>query len=261
MLLENKVVLVTGAARGIGQTMALTAAEEGADVGVIDLLPEAAGTAEEIEKKGRRSASAVIDISDPGQVRTGVAEVRRKLGHIDVLVNNAAIVNNIARVSRMSHEAWQREIAVNLSGAFYLIQEVIGPMVEKKWGRIINISSLAAAGGIFKQVGYAASKAGLLGLTKTVALEHARDGVTCNAILPGLIGTELFHRMPREIKDGALPLIPARRFGLVEEVGHLVTFLASDRAGYINGAEIFIDGGMHLNTGTVASRKEMKDLG
>ena len=134
-------------------------------------------------------------------------------------------------------------------------------MIEKKWGRIINFSSLGATGGLHYQIGYAASKAGLLGLTKTVALEHARDGITCNAVVPGLIGTELVHQMPQEIKQSALANIPARRIGLMEEVSHLVAFLASDRAGYINGEEIHIDGGMRLNVSTLGSRKALKDKG
>ena len=142
-----------------------------------------------------------------------------------------------------------------------MIKAVIGPMIEKKWGRIINISSLAATGGLHKQAGYAASKAGLLGLTKTVALEHARDGITCNAVLPGLIETELVRQMPEEIKTAALSFIPARRLGLMEEVGHLVAFLATDRAGFINGEEIHIDGGLRLNVTTLGSRREIKEMG
>ena len=261
MLLEGKVVLITGAARGIGRTAALIMAGEGADVGLVDILPEVGKTTEKIKETGRRSAVAIIDIADPDQVRQGVMGIRQALGDIDVLVNNAGIVNNIAPLTKMRHAAWTREIAVNLGGAFNMIKAVIGPMIEKKWGRIINFSSLGATGGLHNQIGYAASKAGLLGLTKTVALEHARDGITCNAVVPGLIGTELVHRMPEEIKKSAVAVIPARRIGLMEEVGHLVTFLASDRAGYINGEEIHVDGGMRLNVSTLGSRKEINEMG
>lgn len=260
MLLEGKVVLITGAARGIGRTVAVMMAEEGADVGVADILPEVEATARKIEARGRRSSAGIFDISDPLQAREGVDKIRRELGDIEVLVNNAGIVTNISRLTKMTHEAWQKEIAVNLTGAFNMIKEVIEPMIEKKWGRIINVSSLAATGGIFGQVAYSSSKAGLLGLTKTITLENGRDGITCNAILPGLIGTELFHKMPGEVKDGLVPLIPAHRFGETEEIGHLISFLASDKAGYINGADIYIDGGMRLNAGTLASRKELKGL-
>jgi NAD(P)-dependent dehydrogenase (short-subunit alcohol dehydrogenase family) len=260
MLLEGKTALITGAARGIGKASALVLAREGAHVGVADILPEVEETAREIAALGRRSAFALFDVADPAQVAEGVGKIREELGDIEILVNNAGVVTNIARLTKMSHEAWQREISINLSGAFNLIKELIGPMIDKKWGRIINISSGAATGGLHKQIGYAASKAGLLGMTKTVTLEHARDGITCNAILPGLIGTELANMMPEEIRDRARAMIPARRMGETEEVGHLIAFLASDRAAYINGAEIRIDGGMLLNVGTLGSRKEIKEM-
>ena len=261
MSLKGKVGLITGAARGIGRTTAMMMAEEGADMGLIDILPEVDATAVQIRKMGRRSAAAILDIAEQDQVQYGIRKIQQKLGDIDILVNNAGIVNNIAPLVKMTEEAWTREIAVNLTGAFNMIKAAIGPMVEKKWGRIINFSSLGATGGLHNQIGYAASKAGLLGLTKTVALEHARDGITCNAVVPGLIGTELVHQMPEEIKQGALTNIPARRIGMMEEVSHLVAFLASDRAGYINGEEIHIDGGMRLNVSTLGSRKELKDIG
>jgi NAD(P)-dependent dehydrogenase (short-subunit alcohol dehydrogenase family) len=260
MLLEGKTVLITGAARGIGRASAIVLAREGADVGVADVLPEVENTAAEIEKLGRRTAFAVFDISDPDQVHRGVTRIRDELGDVDILVNNAGIVNNIARITKMTHAAWQNEIATNLSGAFYMIQEVIGPMIEKQWGRIINISSGAASGGLHKQIGYASSKAGLLGLTKTVTLEHARDGITCNAILPGLIGTELVKMMPKEILQMAEATTPARRVGKTEEVGYLIAFLASDKAAFINGTAIPIDGCGLLNTGTLGSRKEVREM-
>jgi NAD(P)-dependent dehydrogenase (short-subunit alcohol dehydrogenase family) len=261
MLLEGKIVLVTGAARGIGRATALVLAREGADVGVADVLPEVEATAKEIAALGRRSAFAAFDVSVPAKVHEGVQAIRGRLGDIDVLVNNAGIVNNISPLTRMTHEAWQWEIGVNLGGAFNMIKEVIGPMVARKWGRIINISSVAAIGGLHNQVAYAASKAGILGLTKTVTLEHARDGITCNAILPGLIGTELVQRMPGEIRDRFVRGTPARRLGEMSEIGYLVAFLASDRAAFINGAEIPVSGGAHLGTGSLGSRREVAEAG
>ena len=144
MLLKGKTALITGAARGIGRASAAVLAKEGAAVGVADVLPEVEKTAVEIQKIGQRSAFAVFDISDPAQVKRGIATIRDALGDVDILVNNAGIVTNIARLTKMSHEAWQREISVNLSGAFYMIREIIGPMIEKQWGRIINIGSTAA---------------------------------------------------------------------------------------------------------------------
>lgn len=248
MLHKDKVVLITGAARGIGKVSALTLAGEGADVAVVDILPEVEETAREIEKLGRRSTSAVFDISDVVQVKKGIGKIKQNLGEIDVLVNNAGIVTNIAPLTKMAHDAWQHEIAVNLSGAFNMIKEIIEHMKAQKWGRIINISSGAATGGLHKQIGYAASKAGILGLTKTVTLEHARDGITCNAVLPGLIGTELVSMIPAEIRDAANRIIPARRIGEMKEVAYLISFLASEKSAYINGAEIPIDGGITLNT-------------
>ncbi|HEX7409426.1 MAG TPA: SDR family NAD(P)-dependent oxidoreductase [Candidatus Binatia bacterium] len=259
MILQGKVALITGAARGIGRATALVLAEEGADVGLVDILSEVEETAAAIVKLGRRSAAAVFDISDAAQIHLGVETIRKALGPIDVLVNNAGIVNNIAPLARMSSEAWQRELAVNLSGAFNMIQEVIGDMAARQWGRIINVSSVAALGGLHNQVGYAASKAGLLGLTKTVTLEYARAGITCNAILPGLIGTELVNAMPAEIRDGAVAAIPCRRLGGTTEVAHLIAFLVSDRAAFINGAEIPIDGGLRLNTSSLGSRREVAE--
>jgi NAD(P)-dependent dehydrogenase (short-subunit alcohol dehydrogenase family) len=226
-------------------------------VGVADILPEVESTAAEIQKIGQDSAFAIFDISDPAQVRQGVANIRDALGDIDILVNNAGIVTNIARMTKI---AWQNEISTNLSGAFYMIQEVIESMIAKQWGRIINISSGAATGGLHRQIGYASSKAGLLGLTKTVTLEHARDGITCNAILPGMIGTELVGMMPEEILQMAIATTPARRVGSTEEVGYLIAFLASDKAAFINGAAIPIDGGGLLNSGTLSSRKEVNEM-
>jgi len=261
MLLAGKLALVTGAARGIGRATALVLAEEGADVAVADRLPEVRETAVAIGELGRQSIGVSLDVSNPAEVEAGVAKIRETLGEVDVLVNNAAIVNNIAPLARMKHEAWQREIAVNLSGAFHLIQAVIAAMVAKQWGRIINVSSIAATGGLHNQAAYAASKAGLIGLTQTVTLEHARHGITCNAILPGLIATENVQKMPAEIREVALAAIPARRLGEPREIGYLIAFLASDRAAFINGAAIPISGGSSLNTLTLGSRKEIAELG
>jgi len=260
MLLEGKVVLITGAARGIGRATALVLADEGAAVGVADIAPDVEQTAATITQRGGRAAAAIFDIADVAAVHTGVESIRRQLGDIAVLVNDAAIVTNISPLARMAHDAWNREIAVNLTGAFNMIKEVIDTMVEKRWGRIINISSVAATGGLHNQAGYAASKAGLLGLTQSITLEYARAGVTCNAILPGLIGTELAQRMPADIRERATAIIPARRLGEMQEVAHLVAFLASERAAFINGATIHIDGGLRLNAIPVGSRRELQEI-
>ena len=258
MPLTGRIALVTGAARGIGRAAALRLADAGADVAVSDLQPEVEETAARIRDRGRRAAAATFDVSDPVRVDAGVGQLRAALGDIDVLVSNAGIVNNIAPLTTMTHVRWQRELAVNLTGAFNMIQAVIGPMIARGWGRIIVMSSGAAHGGLHHQAAYAASKAGLLGLVHTVTLEHARHGIACNAILPGLIETETVRMMPAEIRDATCAGTPARRLGTMEEVAHLIAFLASDDAGFINGAEIDIDGGMRLNTGSLGSRKEVR---
>jgi NAD(P)-dependent dehydrogenase (short-subunit alcohol dehydrogenase family) len=259
MDLAGKTVLITGAARGIGRAAALVLAEEGADVAVADRRPDVEETAAAIRQLGRRSVAAVFDVADPVAVDEGAAKVRAELGDVSVLVNNAGIVANIAPLARMTPAAWQKEIAVNLSGAFHLIHALIGSMVAKRWGRIINVSSIAATGGLHHQAAYAASKSGLIGLTQTVTLEHARHGITCNAILPGLIATENVQQMPPEIREAALATIPARRLGEPREIGYLMAFLASDRAAFVNGAVIPISGGSDLNTLSLGSRRELSE--
>ena len=261
MPLNGKTALVTGAARGIGRAIAQALAADGAAVGVADIRPDVEQSAEHLRALGSRAAAAVFNVALPDEVRRGVDTLRQELGEIDILVNNAGIVNNIAPLAKMTPDAWGRELGVNLGGPFNMIQAVIGTMVQRQWGRIINISSGAARGGLHNQAGYAASKAGVLGLTHTVTLEFARYGITCNAVLPGVIGTELVRKMPPEIVDNVVASTPARRLGEVEEVGRLVAFLASDEAAFINGAEIDIDGGLRLNTTSLASRKEIAGMG
>lgn len=257
MILDGKTAIVTGAARGIGRAIAQTLAREGAAVGVTDVLPDVQETFDTLRQSGARAAAAVFDVALPEEVRRGVDKIQQELGDVNILVNNAGIVANIAPLAKMPPHAWSREIEVNLGGQFNMIQALVGPMVERRWGRIINISSGAARGGLLNQAAYAASKAGVIGLSQTVTLEYGRYGITCNCVLPGLIGTELVQAMPREILDYAMASTPAGRLGEMEEVGKLVVFLASEAAAFLNGAEIDIDGGLRLNTISFTSRRSV----
>ena len=256
MPLHNRIALVSGAARGIGRAIALRLAREGADVGLVDVNPAIEETASLVRETGRKAVVAKADIANAGEARAAAGRIAREIGAIDLLVNNAGIVNNIASVEKMSDEAWAHEIGVNLTGAFNLVRATVGPMAERGFGRIVNISSVAARGGLARQVGYSATKAGLLGLTHTVALEYAKKGVTCNAVLPGMVETENVKAMPAEIREAAMAATPVRRFGEPTEIAALVAFLCGDEAGYITGAEIDISGGGHLNTLVLGSRKD-----
>jgi NAD(P)-dependent dehydrogenase (short-subunit alcohol dehydrogenase family) len=257
-MVEGRTALVTGAARGIGRAIALRLAQDGADLALMDVSEDVAATAEAVRGLGVKAVTALVDVSDGKGVTVAVGKLVGAIGPIAILVNNAGLVKNIAPVGRMTSEAWERELAVNLGGPFQLMRALIGAMVEAGWGRIVNISSVAARGGLHYQAGYGASKAGLLSLTHTVTLEYARHGITCNAVLPGVIETENVQAMPREIRDSVIAGAPARRLGKVEEVAHLVAFLASKEAGYLSGAEIDIDGGARLCTLTLGSRSELK---
>jgi NAD(P)-dependent dehydrogenase (short-subunit alcohol dehydrogenase family) len=253
---ENRTILITGAALGIGRACARRVAAEGARVALLDIRPAVEALAQVLREGGATCEATVVDIADPVQTARAVERTVSTLGPIDCLVNNAGIVDNIAPLARMQFDAWQREIGVNLTGPFNMIRAVAGAMADRGWGRIVNMSSAAARGGLFNQVGYAATKSALFGLTYNVALEYGRKGITCNMILPGLIGTETVLSMPQPIIDSAVAATPSRRLGTPEEVAALVSFLCSEEAGFINGAEIDIDGGMRLNTVSLGSIKE-----
>lgn len=257
MDLSGRTILITGAASGIGRTTAGLLAEAGAAVGLVDVAPAVEAPAAALEEAGYSAAAAEADITDPAAVAEAVAALATALGPIDGLVNNAGIVDNIAPLDRMTPEAWNRELGVNLTGAFHMIQAVIGGMKARGFGRIVNVSSGAARGGLFNQAGYAASKTGLLGLTHNAALELGRHGITCNAVLPGLIATEKVQAMPAEIIAAAVRATPSRRLGEMRDVANVIAFLQSAEAGFVNGAEIDVSGGLHLNTLALGSRKEL----
>jgi 3-oxoacyl-[acyl-carrier protein] reductase len=248
-MLEEKVCFVSGAARGKGngRAIALKLAQKGADVAVGDILyDEAQAVADEIRAAGRRSMAVKMDMSVYDQVEAGLKRIKKEFGPIDILVNNAAIMTNMATISKMKKEAWDKEVAVNLSGAFYCVKQVFDDMAEKKWGRIINITSLAGVLGGYGQCSYSSSKAGLIGLTKTIALEGARFGITANAITLGVIGTDAFYDLPEEARLRITKRIAMKREGDPTDVASLVAFLASDEAKYITGANMMLTGGLDL---------------
>jgi acetoacetyl-CoA reductase len=216
--------LVTGAARGIGAAIAARLRDDGLDVVTLDR---------------DEGCDLRVDLA---------ADPMPDLGDVDVCVSNAAITNTIAPAHRMTEEQWSRDIAVNLSGAFRAVQACLPGMRERGRGRIVVISSLAALGGLPGQVAYAASKAGLLGMVKTIAAENARRGVTANAVLPGMVATEQVRGMPPDVLARVTESLPAGRMAEPAEVAARVAFLASDEAAYVTGQAIGIDGGLGLNT-------------
>jgi len=248
-MLKGKVCFVSGAARGKGngRAIALKLANNGADVAVGDIRrEEAQGVADEIQSMGRRSLAVEMDVGNYDQVEAGFKAIKEGLGPVDVLVNNAAIMTNIATISKMKKEAWEKEIAVNLSGAFFCVKQVVDDMADKKWGRIINISSVAGTMGGFGQCSYSASKAGLIALAKTIALEGARFGITANAVTLGIIGTDAFYDLPEKTRIGITARVPMRKEGSPQDVASIVAYLATDEARYITGANIMVTGGLDL---------------
>ena len=247
MILANRHALVTGGARGIGRAISLTMSREGAAVTIADIDESAAkAAAEEIANNGGRVQAFQMDVSDAKRAAEVFVLAKENQGPVDILVNNAGITNNIATVIKMSPENWDREIKINLSGAFYCARQALPDMVRKKWGRIINISSGAGTMGGFGQCSYSSSKAGLLGFTKVVALEHARDNITSNAMVLGLVKTDAYATIREDLRNRIEKLIPVRRPGDPAEIGEVAAFLASDGASYINGAEINVTAGQEL---------------
>ena len=249
-MLEGKVCFVSGAARGKGngRAIALKLAGKGAHVATGDIrYEEAQGVAEEIRAMGRKSLAVKMDLGDYDQIKEGIDKIRKELGPVDVLVNNAAIMTNIATISAMKPGAWEKEIAVNLSGAFYCVKQVFDDMAEKKWGRIINMSSLAGRMGSYGGgVGYATTKAGIIGLTMCFARQVAQHNITVNAVAPGTTKTEIIKTLPEDKIEAIKAMIPMGRLGKPENTADVVTFLASDKAEYITGAVIDVNGGIFM---------------
>jgi 3-oxoacyl-[acyl-carrier protein] reductase len=245
--LQGRVALVTGAAQGIGKAIALALAEAGADVAATDLQYEKLEqVVQEIEALGRKGFRFSVNVSDPAAVKEMVDQAIQACGKIDILVNNAGITKDNL-VMRMKPEDWDAVLRVNLDGAFHCIRAVLPHMVRQRYGRIVNIASVVAQLGNVGQANYIASKAGIIGLTKAVAAEVARRNITVNAVAPGFIATAMTEKLPPEVKERMLSLIPIGRMGTDNEVAQGVRFLASDDAQYITGHVLNVNGGMFMD--------------
>ncbi len=245
MRFANQVAIVTGAGRGIGQAIALRLAAEGCRVAVVSRTEKnAERTAEEINAQYAGLAKAyTVDVASHGAVKELTEKIVAEFSRLDILVNNAGLTRDGLSM-RMSEEDWDIVVDTNLKGAFNFIQAAERPMIKQRGGRIINIASVAGLTGNAGQANYAASKAGLLGLTKTIARELASRGITCNAVAPGFITTDMTEVLSQDIKDAVVKSIPMRRFGLTEDIAAAVAFLASNEAAYITGQCLTVDGGM-----------------
>jgi 3-oxoacyl-[acyl-carrier protein] reductase len=270
--LSGRVALVTGGSRGLGRADALTLARAGADVVIADILVESddsgdadrygplaqaarsqglvhtEATAEEITGMGRRALALKCDVTDAGQVGTAVQRAVEELGSVDILVNNAGTLDHVGQIEDQVAELWERDLRVNLTGAFNCARAVWPHMKERGWGRIVNMASVAGTLGGFGQASYSTTKAGLLGLTKSLALEGARHGITVNAIVPGIIGTEAFLFGNPEMNERMVKRTAMRRTGEPQDIANAIAFLSSDLASYITGVGLNVSGGIELFT-------------
>jgi len=245
MSATSRIALVTGGARGIGRAIALALAQPGLTIYLNDVVlgEDALRTQQEVEAKGAVARLVEFDVADAAGVNQGLDYILKESGRLDILVNNAGITRDNLIV-RMKETEWDAVLGVNLKGAFNCIRAVSRPMVKQRGGRIINISSVVGVMGNAGQANYVASKAGLIGLTKTVARELASRNITVNAVAPGFIQTEMTEALTAATRNLMLAQIPLGRFGTSEEVAQAVAFLASDAAAYITGQVIHVNGGM-----------------
>jgi len=243
---EKKLAVVTGAARGIGRAICLKLLKQGFEVAGIDLNADQLADLENVvQQQGYKITTKCLDITDTAALTETLNGLAIEFGGIAVLVNNAGITRD-KLMMQMDEEDFDKVIAVNLRAAFIATSIVVRSMVRQKFGRIINISSVAAVMGQAGSSNYAASKAGLIGMTKSIAREVGKKNVTANCIAPGFIMTDMTEILPDAVKDAAKQVIPVRRFGSVDDVANAVAFLASDEAGYITGQVLCVDGGMAM---------------
>lgn len=245
--IDGRFALVTGASKGIGRAVALRLGEMGVNVAVnYNSSPDAArATVELLRERGVESFAVRADVGDRAQVAEMVAEATERFGGVDILVNNAGIISDSLLV-RMSDDAWDSVIATNLNGMFYCARAVVRQMIRNRWGRIINIGSVVGIRGNIGQTNYSASKAGMIGFTKALAKEVAKRGITVNTVTPGYISTDTVDVLPQKTKDTIMTWIPQGHFGEVDDVAHLVAFIASQKAKYMTGQIVSVDGGMAI---------------
>jgi len=245
-MLEGKKAVVTGAAQGIGQAVAECLAEAGADVVVVDLDAEQCRDTVQLVTRHRRQGLAVSANVGQWDAVTGMVDrVLQEWGRVDVLVNNAGITRD-GLIMRMKEDDWNAVLQVNLTGTFYCMKAVLGPMARQRYGRIINMASIVGATGNAGQANYAASKAAVIGLTKSIAREYASRKITVNAVAPGFVDTAMTRALSQDARDALARQIPLGRFGQPADVAGAVRFLASDAAGYITGQVLHVNGGMYM---------------
>ncbi len=245
-MLEGKKAVVTGAAQGIGQAIAETLAQAGADVVVADLDAERCqDTVDRVKKHNRQALAISTNVGQWDDVKSMVDQVVKDWGRIDIFVNNAGITRD-GLVVRMKEEDWNAVIQVNLTGTFYCIKAALGPMSKQRYGRIINLASVVGVMGNAGQANYSASKAAVIGLTKTIAREYASRNVTVNAVAPGFIDTAMTQALGDDVRDMLSKQIPLGRLGQPNDIAEAVKFLASDAANYITGQVLHVNGGMYM---------------
>jgi len=243
-LLANKVAVVTGAGRGIGRAVALAYAKMGADVACVSRTEEnSAKAAAEVEALGRRAWAVAVDVSDTAAVDAAAGKILDDAGRVDILVNNAGVTRDNL-LMRMSEEEWDTVINTNLKGAFNFTKALTRPFIKQRSGRIINIASVIGLIGNAGQSNYAASKAALIGFTKSVAKELAPRGITANAIAPGFIETDMTAALDDKVRESIIGNVPLGRFGSPDDIAHAAVFLAMEPSGYITGQVLTVDGGM-----------------